>query len=234
MAEVEHMVEVLEAREEAAVTIAEDTFREAEALAGVHARELAEARLRLRQAQPPRAESAAGAYQAASRVAAAAGAHQVASSRVATTAFRAAERAALDVVAIRCWIDRRSVDGVENLDDKGAFMMAAEDAFGGPTLNLELFSKIMRAYHKCLGDLPEAFSSISQIAAKRCGRPRGRRERPLRPDDGMDDARGRWERPLRPDDGMDDARGRWERPLRPDDGMDHEYVPDVWMLLECR
>ena len=144
-------------------------------------------------------------------MAAAAGAHQIASSRV-------AERAALDVAVIRCWIDRRSVDGVENLDDKEAFMMAAEDAFGrGRTLSLELFSKIMRAYHTSLGDLPETFSSISQIAAKRCGRPRGRRERPLRPDDGMDD-----------------ARGRWERPLRPEDGMDHEYVPDVWMLLECR
>ena len=70
------------------------------------------------------------------------------------------------MVAIRC-------TSAETPDDKDAFYMAAEDAFGY-VLDLQLFSRLLRAY-KALGfpgEQGQAFPSNSQIAAMRRSGPR--------------------------------------------------------------
>ena len=87
-------------------------------------------------------------------------------------AVKAAERAVRDVVVVRC--RSRAEPG-----DRGAFLEAAEEAFGRP-LDRELRAVLLLAYHKFAKNRPDSFLSNSQLATARRGRPRPRRQRKAR------------------------------------------------------
>ena len=89
-------------------------------------------------------------------------------------AVKAAERAVRDVVVVRC--RSRAEPG-----DRGAFLEAAEEAFGRP-LDRELRAVLLLAYHKFAKNRPDTFLSNSQLATARRGRPRPRRRRAARAD----------------------------------------------------
>ena len=84
-------------------------------------------------------------------------------------AVKAAERAVRDVIVIRC--RSRAEPG-----DRGAFLEAAEEAFGRP-LDRELRAVLLLAYHKVAKNRRDTFLSNSQLATARRGRPRPRRQR---------------------------------------------------------
>ena len=84
-------------------------------------------------------------------------------------AVKAAERAVRDVVVMRCRL--QAAPG-----DRGAFLEAAEEAFGRP-LDRELRAVLLLAYHKVAKGKIDTFPSNSQLATARRGRPKPRRQR---------------------------------------------------------
>ena len=83
-------------------------------------------------------------------------------------AVKAAERAVQGVVVLRCRSQAKPAD-------RGAFLEAAEEAFGMP-LDRELRAALLIAYHKTTKNKPGTFLSNSQLAtARRRGPTSGRR-----------------------------------------------------------
>ena len=86
----------------------------------------------------------------------------------ALAAVKAAERAVRDVVVLRCCSQAGTAD-------RGAFLEAAEEAFGSP-LDRELGAQLLLAFSKVSKDKLDTFQSNSQQATNRRGYPRPRRQ----------------------------------------------------------